>query len=138
MKQIVLGIFVSVVLSVNVRAQSSTNDIESLLNSMSLEEKIGQMTQVTLDIVTVPNSSPIRLDESRLREAIITNMVGSILNTGVNHALTLDEWRYVITTIQDMARTNTPHKIPIIYGIDSIHGATYVQGATLFPQNLPM
>jgi len=105
---------------------------------MSLDEKIGQMTQITLDIVTVPNSSPIRLDEDKLREAIVTNMVGSILNTGVNHALTLDEWHYVIKTVEDMARTNTPYGVPIIYGIDSIHGATYVIGATIFPQNLAM
>lgn len=105
---------------------------------MSLAEKIGQMTQITLDIVTVPNSSPIRLDESKLREAIVTNMVGSILNTGVNHALTLDEWHYVAQTIQDLARTNTPHGIPVLYGVDSIHGATYVLGSTLFPQNLGM
>jgi len=139
MKRFVVGILVVVSLVTRAFSQTqSTNDMEALLHSMSLDEKIGQMTQITLDIVTVPNSSPIRLDDSKLREAIITNKVGSILNTGVNHALSLDEWHYVIKTIQDMARTNTAHGIPIIYGIDSIHGATYVLGATIFPQNLAM
>jgi beta-glucosidase len=112
--------------------------VETLLSGMSLDEKIGQMVQITLDVLTVPGSSPIKLDEDKLREAIVTNQVGSILNTGLNHALSLDEWRYVNKTIQDMALSGTPHKIPVLYGIDSIHGATYVLGSTLFPENLDM
>src|ERR1035438_1343706 len=121
-------------------AQSSaqTNlDIDGLLHSMSLDEKIGQMVQVDLSLFTIPNSSPIKLDTNKLHEAIVTYKVGSILD-GLKHALTVDEWRYVIKTIQDMAVVETPHKIPVIFGIDSIHGASYILDATLFPQNLAM
>lgn len=105
---------------------------------MSREEKIGQMTQLDLLTVTVPNSSPIRLDEARLREALVTFKLGSFINNGLGRALSLDEWRYVHQTIQGMIQAENPRPIPLLYGIDSIHGATFVQGATLFPQNLAL
>ena len=44
----------------------------------------------------------------------------------------------MLKTIQDMIRAETPNKIPLLYGIDSIHGATYVLDSTLFPQNITM
>lgn len=110
-------------------------EIEALLRRMSLAEKVGQMSQLTLEHIAAPDSSPIRLREDRLREAILTNHVGSFLNTGVDHALTLEEWNYVFTNVQAMVE-QTRSKIPLIHGIDSIHGATYVIGSTLFPQNL--
>lgn len=48
---------------------------------------------------------------------------------------TAQEWRDVIINIQTIASKYNKN-IPIIYGIDSIHGATYVYGATLFPQQI--
>jgi beta-glucosidase len=120
-------------------ANINTNrEINRLLSSMSLEEKIGQMVQLDLLTVTVPKSSPIRLDPAKLREALVTRRIGSLINNGVDHALTLDEWTYVNRTIQDLIRAETPRKIPLLYGIDSIHGATYVLDSTLFPQSLGM
>lgn len=44
----------------------------------------------------------------------------------------------MIKQIQDVALNESPHKIPIIYGIDSIHGAGYIQEAILFPQPINM
>jgi beta-glucosidase len=120
------------------QAQTNRVDVDKLLRHMSLDEKIGQMMQITLDAVTVPGSTQLKLDEAKLREAVVTNQVGSIFNTGVNHALSPAEWNYVLKSIQDLALKETPHHIPVLYGIDSIHGATYVQGATIFPQNLDM
>src|ERR1051325_9857366 len=96
------------------------------------------MVQLDLSVVAVPDSSPIRLNEKKLREAVVTYKISSFINNGVNHALTLDEWRYVNKTIQDMIRAETPHKIPLLYGIDSIHGATFIRDSTLFPQNIAM
>ena len=115
----------------------SDRELERLLRSMTLKEKVGQMSQITLEHVAVPKSSPVRLDEAKLREAILTNHIGSFLNTGVDHALSLEEWYYVFTNIQAMVE-QTKNKIPLIHGIDSIHGATYVLGSTLFPHNLGM
>jgi beta-glucosidase len=111
---------------------------EKLLASLSLEEKIGQMVQLDLLTVTIPESSPIRLDLPKLREAVVNQNIGSFINNGLGRALSLEEWNYVHRTIQDLIRAETPHKIPLLYGIDSIHGATFVRNSTLFPQNLAM
>src|SRR5436305_14620934 len=88
-------------------------DIDKLVRSMSLDEKIGQMVQVELDILAVPHSSPIQIDTNKLREAILTYKVGSILNTGIGHALPVEDWHRVIQMIQDTA-VQTPHKIPVL------------------------
>ncbi len=63
--------------------------------------------------------------------------VGSILNVA-DQALTVDKWHDMIRQIQEAATKKTRLGIPVIYGIDSIHGANYVQGATLFPQEIGM
>lgn len=112
--------------------------VEALLAKLSLDEKIGQMGQLDLMTVTVKNSSPIKLDEAKLREAVVTYGVGSFINNGLGRALSLAEWTYVHKTIQDLIRAETPNQVPLLYGIDSIHGATFVLDATLFPQQIAM
>jgi beta-glucosidase len=107
---------------------------DDLLHRMTLEEKIGQMTQVTLAVVSTAQDGV--LDPVALRKAIQDYKVGSILNVA-NHALTADQWRHVQTQIQDEAM-RTRLKIPVIYGLDGIHGQTYTLDATLFPQNIGM
>ncbi|HLX65909.1 MAG TPA: glycoside hydrolase family 3 protein, partial [Puia sp.] len=115
------------------RTQSSPK-VEALLRQMTLDEKVGQMTQVTLGVVSAPEDGV--LDTAKLALAVEKYKVGSILNV-TNHALTVDQWRKVITQIQDDAR-KTRLKIPVIYGLDGIHGQTYTLNATLFPQNIAM
>ena len=113
-------------------------EINELLAKMTLEEKVGQMNQITLEVVsTRKDDKYVQIDENKLREAIIDNHVGSILNCG-GSANTLDNWHEVITAIQNVATKDTRLKIPVIYGIDSIHGANYVVDATLFPQGFAM
>lgn len=65
--------------------------IESLLRRMTLEEKVGQMTQVTIDVVSVPNAvgRNHRLDPQKLDDAILKWKVGSILNVN-GEAYTVD------------------------------------------------
>lgn len=115
--------------------------VESLLKQMTLEEKVGQMTQITLDVIgngeTVFNSGyPFQLDTARLRKALVDYHVGSILNTTNNYAMTPEQWYTIISRIQDVATTKTRMKIPVIYGVDAIHGVTYTDGAIMFPQQL--
>ncbi|MGH9931291.1 MAG: glycoside hydrolase family 3 N-terminal domain-containing protein, partial [Pyrinomonadaceae bacterium] len=69
--------------------------------------------------------------------ALVRYGVGSILNVS-EQALTLDKWHEMIGQIQAVATKKTRLGVPVIYGIDSIHGANYVQGATLFPQEIGM
>ncbi len=110
--------------------------IEALLRRMTIEEKVGQMTQLTIDMVTTGDDQAVKIDDAKLRKAIVEYGVGSILNVN-NQAITLDHWHRIIGPIQQAAQTSRL-KIPVIYGVDSIHGANYVQGSTLFPQEIGM
>jgi len=110
--------------------------IEALLKQMTLAEKVGQMTQLTIDMVTTGDDQEVKIDDAKLRKAVVEYGVGSILNVN-NQAITLDHWHRIIGPIQQAAQ-KTRLKIPVIYGVDSIHGANYVQGSTLFPQEIGM
>lgn len=115
--------------------------VDSILKKMTLEEKIGQMTQLTLDVVgkgasVYASDMPFELDEKMVDIVLRKYKVGSVLNTPTNTPLTNETWEKVITRLQKVAIEETG--IPIIYGVDEIHGATYTVGATLFPQEIAM
>ena len=112
--------------------------VDSLLSRMTLEEKVGQMTQVTMGVVAAegtPQRDSVRLDPAKLRQAIVDYKVGSILNN-VSGALTLEGWHDAITRIQNVATKDTRLGIPVLYGIDAVHGVNYTRDATIFPHNL--
>lgn len=114
--------------------------VKELLSKMTLEEKVGQMTQVTLQAVSKVQGTKDQmhqLDEAKLEEAIKNYHVGSLLNV-YDVAHSLDYWYEIITKIQDIATKETRLGIPVIYGIDAIHGSTYTKGGTLFPQAINM
>ena len=131
----IIGIFF---ISTILHAQSNV-DIDALIAKMTIEEKVGQMTQLNLDVVCEGDIyklvEPHHLDATKLNRALIEYHVGSILNCG-GHAYDLTQWHTIINGIQTVATTQTRLKIPIVYGIDAIHGANYTLGATLFPQPL--
>lgn len=115
--------------------------INNLLKKMTLEEKIGQMTQINLDVIAKGDDIytsylPFQFDEQKLESVIVDYKVGSVLNTISVTAMTLQEWEFIIKRLQEKAIATTG--IPLIYGIDAIHGTTYTQGATLLPQNITM
>jgi beta-glucosidase len=110
--------------------------IDALLKRMTLEEKVGQMTQLAIGMISKGQNQSIQIDPEKLDKAVARYGVGSILNVS-EQALTPDKWHDTIRQIQDAAK-KTRLGIPVIYGIDSIHGANYVQGATLFPQEIGM
>jgi beta-glucosidase len=112
--------------------------VRQLVSKMTLEEKVGQMTQITLEqFAKEDKDSLLVLDEDKLRNGIVEHHLGSILNCG-GQARTLKNWQQIITQMQDLATKETRLGIPILYGIDSIHGANYVLGATIFPQDIAM
>ena len=119
---------------------SKEQRVRDLLQQMTLEEKVGQMTQVTVDLVSQGvdgRDEPHRIDRAKLEEAILAHHVGSIFNVGPS-AYSREHWIDVITEIQDVATQQSRLKIPVLYGIDAIHGANYTLGATLFPQPIAM
>ncbi len=114
---------------------------EEILAQMTLEEKVGQMTQVTLDVISkgedrFSSYEPFTLDPELLKRALVDYKVGSFLNTANNRAFTKEQWYEVISGIQELNSKQSRLKIPIIYGVDEIHGATYTAGATMFPQQI--
>ena len=114
--------------------------VENLLAKMTLEEKVGQMTQITIEVVSKTMGTVDQLnviDYDKLEEAITKYHVGSILNV-YDVAITVDRWHKIIKAIQDIAVNKTRLNIPIIYGIDAVHGATYTLGSTIFPQAINM
>jgi beta-glucosidase len=118
-----------------------SDKVEKLLSKMSLEEKVGQMTQVTLDVIgegenRYSSFEPFNLDRELVRKAVSEYKVGSFLNTANNRALTRQKWYEVINEIQNINKAENELNIPIIYGVDQIHGATYTAGATMFPQQI--
>ena len=116
---------------------NNTQKIEDLLKRMTLEEKVGQMTQLAISMVVSGRDQDVKIDPAKLERAIVKYGVGSILNVS-DQALTVDKWWEIIGEIQNAATKKTRLGIPMIYGIDSIHGANYVRGATLFPQEIGM
>jgi beta-glucosidase len=120
-------------------AQTPKNDkVAALVSKMTLEEKVGQMTQVTFAVIAKNGwqNQDGQVDAAALKNAVVEHKVGSILNTTA-HALSAEKWREIMTQIQDEAQY-TRLKVPVIYGLDAIHGQTYTLDATLFPQNLAM
>ena len=139
---LVIGIALGLILSGCESAEKNTydSDIESLVNTMSLEEKVGQMTQITLEVIVQKDEDgniirPLQIDKKALKKAIIDYKVGSVINTG-GAANSLETWNTIISTIQNTAMQETNQGIPVLYGIDAIHGTNYTKGATLFPQQL--
>lgn len=126
------------------QVESSTSELDSqideLMSKMSATDKVGQMTQVNLNVVLVPkngtgyNNNDGIIDPALLDTAVNKYRVGSLLNA-INHAYSLDQWDVIINQIQDAAKKNDP-AIPVLYGIDAIHGTTFTLNSTLFPHNI--
>ncbi|MBB6500419.1 glycoside hydrolase family 3 N-terminal domain-containing protein [Pedobacter cryoconitis] len=120
---------------------SNTAKVESMLKKMTLEEKVGQMAQITLDVIgkgkdRFTSDEPFSLDEKAMQKALVQYKLGSVLNTSNNRARTPQVWYDIITKIQQSAMKGTKNGIPVLYGIDAIHGETYTAGATMFPQQI--
>jgi beta-glucosidase len=102
---------------------STEERVEDLLGRMSLEEKIGQMTLVEKN--SVRGNDIIRLE------------FGGLLSGGGGYPSTNtpEAWAAMVKGFQDQA-LQTPLGIPLIYGVDAVHGHNNVQGAVIFPHNI--
>ena len=125
----------------------SKNDTDAkivkMISEMTLEEKVGQMAQITLDVIgngegRHASNEPFDIDTARIRKALIEYHVGSVLNTTNNYALPPVQWNKIIAFIQKVAMKDTRMQIPVIYGVDATHGTTYTDGAIMFPQQITL
>lgn len=109
--------------------------VQKTLSKMTLEEKIGQMTQIQLDILGEKGpDGKFRLVPEKLDTIFGIYKVGSILNAPYSYCLDAETWNVIIPQIQEASMKYIG--IPCIYGLDQNHGTTYTNGGTLFPQNL--
>jgi len=113
--------------------------VKSLLSKMTLEEKVGQMAQITMDVITngkdrYSSYEPVALNQQQLEHALVKYKVGSVLNTANNRARTREVWHQIINKIQETGKGRL--NIPVLYGIDAVHGTTYTADATMFPQQI--
>ena len=109
--------------------------IDRIMSGMTLDDKVGQMLQINLDILggyaMKDGKVDWELDEAKVDNMIADYRVGSFLNTP-GRAGTPEEWRKWIGAFQKYSMEHLG--IPTIYGLDHNHGASYSQGATIFPQ----
>ncbi|WP_433291572.1 glycoside hydrolase family 3 protein [Actinoplanes sp. CA-030573] len=107
------------------RRLSIDRRVADLMRRMTLDDKIGQMTQAERGAIA-PDPSQIT-----------TLRLGSILSGGGSVPTPNDPatWVAMINTFQSYA-LSTPLQIPMIYGIDAVHGHGNVYGATVFPHNV--
>lgn len=118
--------------------QKIESKIDELLAQMTLEEKIGQMTQLTnAQIVTESNwgngsdlSIVMKIDTAKLGAIILKYHVGSFLN-GI--AVSPETWYTFYKDLQEHNLKVSRLKIPVVYGVDQMHGPNYVEGGTIFP-----
>ena len=97
--------------------------VEDLLGRMTLADKIGQMTQVEKDSI--------------LPEDIAYLGIGSLLSGGGGSPAenTPEAWATMVDGFQEYA-LNGPLGVPLVYGVDAVHGHNNVKGATVFPHNI--
>ena len=100
------------------------------LKNMTLEEKIGQMTQVTATILVDKDSRLTPEAETLLRKY----KVGSVLNPPVRIGTPPAEIAAFVKQINDIIIDETG--IPCLYGLDHIHGTSFILGGVLFPQEI--
>lgn len=107
--------------------------VEKTLAKMTLDEKIGQMLELNLDIMGAYDASgKWKLNETMLDTCISKYKVGSLLNAPGTRAATVEQWQEWIRLIQEKSMKHIG--IPDVFGLDHNHGVTYTQGGTLFPQ----
>ena len=107
--------------------------VEKTLAKLTLDEKIGQMLELNLDIMgRYDATGKWQLNETMLDTLISKWKVGSILNAPGTRASSVEQWQKWIRLIQEKSMKYLG--IPDIYGLDHNHGVTYTQGGTLFPQ----
>jgi beta-glucosidase len=114
--------------------------IDSLLLRMTLVEKVGQMTQLNEAFFGVDESNVAEagghagaIDSAKLANTIRQYQIGSFLTGGVR---TAKEWYEIGQIVQEINLANSNNRIPVIFGIDYVHGANFLAEGTVFPHQI--
>jgi beta-glucosidase len=136
------------------KSMSTSARVNALLNAMTLPEKVGQMDQQLVDNVTDPNSASCNTNNFGMpspaceRKVLIDQHVGSLLAGGTDNppdttgkggiGNTGFDWANEYNMIQSYAIANSRLHIPLIFGVDAVHGFGHPWQAPLFPQSIGM
>ena len=120
------------------RDEKIEQQVEQTLARMTLDEKIGQICELTIDVIQDRSNTAggFVIDEAKLDSVIGKYKVGSILNVPAGVAQDTAMWHNLIRRIQEKSLETMG--IPCVYGVDQIHGTTYTLGGTFFPQGINM
>ena len=106
--------------------------VESVLKKMTLKEKAGQMVQLSIDTIT--DDTKPEIDPVKLEKILGEYKVGSILNLLKDVSLSREGTAAFVRQIQEKSMELIG--IPCIYGLDMIHGASYLTDGSLYPQEI--
>src|SRR5690242_16845058 len=127
--------------------------VNNLLHRMTLEEKVGQMDQQLVDNLTGPSGACgsqgwAQLNDSCMKTWLVDNKTGSLLAGGTDNppdttghggtGNTGYDWANEYNMIQKYAIQNSRLHIPVIFGVDAVHGFGHPWQAPLFPQSIGM
>ncbi len=127
--------------------------VNDLLHRMTLEEKVGQMDQQLVDNLTGPSGACgsqgwAQLNESCMKTWLVDNKTGSLLAGGTDNppdttggggtGNTGFDWANEYNLIQKYALQNSRLHIPLIFGVDAVHGFGHPWQAPLYPQSIGM
>src|SRR5690349_18286330 len=117
-------LFAAVNFAAHVLRASPASDADALLAKMTLEEKIGQMVQV--DLLALKDKSDVQ-----------KYFIGSVLSGGGSDPADNrpETWLQTVNDIRALA-LQTRLKIPLLYGIDAVHGHNNILGAVIFPHHI--
>ncbi|ETV90749.1 hypothetical protein H310_14537 [Aphanomyces invadans] len=118
-----------------------SDPVEAILRNLTLAQKVGQMLQVDVYNIMHGKVRDPKYALNKARVALYAKLgIGSYFNSPFaggpsrHQSWTAEEWRSIVDQIQAIYAEH--NAIPMIYGIDTIHGANYVRNAVLFPQPL--
>jgi beta-glucosidase len=120
--------------STELPASSFSPRVQQLLAQMTLEEKIGQMTQLNLSAINhTGTNGDVTLDSAKAAALVRDFHIGSFLN---GEAVPATQWLRYSAALQRISMRESRLHIPMVYGIDHMHGASYVSGTAIFPHNV--
>ncbi|MBX2840902.1 MAG: glycoside hydrolase family 3 C-terminal domain-containing protein [Flammeovirgaceae bacterium] len=119
------------------------DQIDDLISKMTLEEKVGQMTQINNNMIaeevnaasdpSAPPETLLNLDTAKVIAYLTKYKIGSFLN-GI--AVPAENWYEYSKLLQELNMRYSRLKIPMIYGVDHMHGANYLDNSTIFPHSI--